>query len=669
MEQTLEAEAIYANDYRNLFPEITADRWLFAIPDAVKKVLHQRPAMRVSKWAERHRVVSMSSLPGPWRNEVTPYIAGIMDAVGFPSVEDINICKAPQTGGSEGVNTFVGYIADRAPGPVLYVFPDQITAKENSQDRIQTMFRDSPRLSAYLTGAEDDMASFRINLVHMPIYLAWANSASRLGNKPIQYLVFDETDKYPEMANKREAGPIALGEKRTITYEGQRKRFKISTPTIEAGVIWVALTKDSEVVFDYLVRCPFCNEEQLMVFDQIKWPEDERDPRVIKSKSLARYECPHCQALWTDVDRDRAVRAGVWRARVDDWKPDEPRHALTVMRHLIKYRPKSIGFHIPSWVSRFVSLSEVAAAFLKGQKNRGALRDFMNAHKAEPWKDYTAERQEDVILALRDDRPRGLVPGDTENRIVAGLTGAIDTQDRGFYYEIRAWGYAHVDPQTKERRQESWQIREGFALTFADLERILWSDTYQDIDDNKYHVDFAGIDAMGHRAKSVYHWVRGHRGRIIAIQGVQKQREPLRFSRVSYYPKSKIPIPGGVPMVHIWVTHYKNYLSNVLDISPADPGAWHMHSEMTEEWASQMCAEYTDEKGFWQCPSGRRNEAWDLSVYSLAIVELRGIGIARPDDNPPSPPKTPPARIARKEERSQHQERFQRLLQNRRSVR
>lgn len=572
----------------------------------------------------------MSDLPGLWRNDVTPYLAGIMDASIFSSVEDIILCKAPQVGGSEAANNFVGFISDRMPGPVLYIYPDQVTAKENSQDRIQPMFQDSPRLSTYLTGVEDDMASFRINLTHMPIYMAWANSAARLGNKPIRHLICDETDKYPDEANKREAGPIALGEKRTTTYKGRRKWWKISTPTIEAGPIWQALT-NAEVIFDFWVRCPFCRKALLMIFNQIKFPKEERDPQKIKSKNLARYECQHCQALWTDADRNRAIQRGIWKARGPEWKPDDPhpKPGLTVNRHLMKYRPKSIGFHLPSWLSRFVGLSEVAAAFLRGQKNKVALRDFMNAHKAEPWRDYTVERQEDAILALRDDRPRGLVPA---GNVVAGLTGVADTQDRGFYYEIRAWAWAHVDPATKEKRQESWQIREGFALTFADLERILWSDVYKDIDGNEYRVEFSAIDAMGHRTKAVYDWVKLHRGRIIALQGIQKQREPLRLSRIGHYPGTKIPIPGGVPMMHVWVTHYKNHLSNLLEISPVDPGAWHMHSEMTQEWASQMCAEYTDEKGFWQCPSGRKNEAWDLSVYGLAVAEMRGIGMgARPD--------------------------------------
>ena len=37
--------------------------------------------LNVSEWAERYRVLDAksSALPGPWRNDKTPYLVGIMD--------------------------------------------------------------------------------------------------------------------------------------------------------------------------------------------------------------------------------------------------------------------------------------------------------------------------------------------------------------------------------------------------------------------------------------------------------------------------------------------------------------------------------------------------------------------------------------------------------------
>ena len=90
----------------------------------------------------------MSVLPGKWKNDVTPYLAGIMDASFFQSVQTIIICEAPQVGKTEAVLNCIGYAIDRDPGPVLCIYPDELTARENSQDRIQPMIKISPRASA-----------------------------------------------------------------------------------------------------------------------------------------------------------------------------------------------------------------------------------------------------------------------------------------------------------------------------------------------------------------------------------------------------------------------------------------------------------------------------------------------------------------------------------------
>ncbi|NNF97968.1 MAG: phage terminase large subunit family protein, partial [Desulfobacteraceae bacterium] len=200
-----------------------------------RKVLRTQKHIRVSDHAQRHRILTMSSLPGAWRNDITPYLTGIMDAAQLPHIRTIIMCKAPQVGGSEAVHNFTGYSIDRDPGPMLYIFPDELTGKENMKDRIQPMITSSPRLRSYTTGAKDDMGQLRINLKHMPIYLGWATSPSRLANKPIKHLIFDETDKYPATAGKRESDPISLGEKRVKTYSHVCKIWKISTPTIENG--------------------------------------------------------------------------------------------------------------------------------------------------------------------------------------------------------------------------------------------------------------------------------------------------------------------------------------------------------------------------------------------------------------------------------------------------
>lgn len=264
-----------------------------------------------------------------------------------------------------------------------------------------------------------------------------------------------------------------------------------------------------------------------------------------------------------------------------------------------------------------------------------ALIDFANGYEGVPWKDYAATRPESSILALRDDRPRGLVPG---GGVVAALHAAVDTQDNGFFYEIRAlgWGFA----------QDSWCVREGFIPAdwrkiapsdlqarsysyhpaFDTLRRVLWEDAYYDADGVQYPVQYTLIDAMGHHTTDVYDFCRVHRRLIAPFKGERQMSALYAWTDVETYPGTSRKIPGGVKLLRANVTHFKNMLADRLATDPADPGAWRYHAETDTEWARMMCAEYKNEKsGFWECPSGKANHGWDCAVYHLVAAEVRGV--------------------------------------------
>lgn len=582
----------------------------FGFSAAERKVFRRGRQVPVSEWCERHRVVTLSPIPGRWKNESTPYLAGIMDASMFSSVQEISICKAPQTGGSEAINNCVAYVSDRAPGPVLYVYPDETTARENCQDRIGPMYTSSPRLRELMTGRDDDTGALKIKLVAMPIYMAWATSVSRLANKPIRYLVIDETDKCPR-TNKAETDFGKLAEARTTTFRWNKKIWKISSPTVESGYIWQSMLA-AQVIFEYAVRCPHCQAMQVMHFGDkdsaggIKWPDDKRDPDKIEIGELAGYRCEQCSIIWSDYQRDQAVRGGWWRARED---------GRSVSAYLEAYRPRRIAFHLPAFLSPFVSLSKIAAAWLRckpdGKMNLNAYKDFCNTFLAEPWYHIQQDRQEDRILALRDDRPEGIVPG---GGVVAALLATVDTQDNGFWYEIRAIGYG--------QSMTSWGVRKGFVDSRIGLEDILFKHIYRDAEGNGHHVQSALIDAMGHRTAEVYDLCRKYPGRLIPLKGEKRLNGGHAWSNIEYYPGTQKAIPGGVKLLRINTTYYKDIFAGKLDITAGDPGAFHLGATYDQEWAEMLCAEYINEHGEWDCPPGKANHGFDLGCYFFALVDI-----------------------------------------------
>jgi len=609
-----------------------------AITDAEKRVFRRHRKIPVSQWAEKYRYVTMSVLPGRWRNETTPYLAGIMDASFHPAVQTIIICKAPQIGGTESILNCLGYAIDRDPGPVLCIYPDELTARENNQDRIQPMIYASPRLKSYMTGSEDDAGMMRIKLTHMPVYMAWARSASRLANKPIRYVIFDETDKYPDTAGKRETDPISLGEARTITYRYNRKIWKISTPTDETGNIHRALTQEAQVIFDYHVNCPFCGHHHRMKFSgdgqngqpaYIRWPHEEEPgpdgkchslpPETIESEKSAWYECPQCAAKWTDYDRDRAIRNGKWRDRSG---------GIEISEYLRVHRPMKIGFHIPSWVSPFVSFSTIASAFLKGQTDINKLKDFANKHAAEPWKITIISKSAETILAARSDIPPQTVP---ESAIA--LTCGIDVQQTGFWYVVRAWSATLT----------SWCIHYGFLQTWEDIERLLFESNYpQQTTGRPMRIFRALVDTGGGKkyenmtmTEETYFWLLKNIGRGgVALWGSKGSNTPL--AGMLNVGNPILSTPGGKKLTQalrlIIVDtdkakdqyHYRLGLATAPDTRDL-PGAAFLHSATGADYAAQILAEekqLIDGKEQWVNVHSRPNHLLDADCLACACVEM-----------------------------------------------
>ena len=623
--------------------------WQWRFSPGERAVLRRRRPMPVSEWAEKHRVIHNSSRPGRWRNLVTPYAAGIMDAAFFPGVRVESIMKCPQSAGTESVHNCIGYAVDRAPGPVLYVYPDELTARENAQDRIIPMLHSSPRLRGYVTGAADDMGSLRIRLAHLTIHMAWSGSAARLGNKPIRYVVLDELDKY--QGSKREAPAEALAEKRVITWGRRSMIWKLSTPTIAGGPIDRAF-RLSEAVFRYHVVCPHCGTEQLMEAERIRWPEGA-DPVSVRSRSLGWYECAHCGGLpdnpdggrWTDADRDLAVRNGLWR---------EESSGLELSAHLERHHPMSVGFHIPAWISPFVSLSEIASKLLeyKLSPTLELLKDLRNNYMAEPWEAEFEHRDEEQILALCDDRPRGVVPGPlpgegsdgTPVERVAAVLAAVDTQLRYFRYVIRAFGYGEG--------AESWLVQEGVAPSLAALDELFWRSEYPDAAGRPFRVRGVIIDAMGEpqRTAQVYAWAARNRGRVFPAQGVHSPSTPVAFAPQEYYPGARgerVRIPGGILLHKLDTTLFKGALANALSVQPGDPGTFWLHAgpDRLQAYAREMIAEvWNPEKNLWDNPHGRPNHAWDCEYMLQALAWLLNVskrkrpgGRAQPRAQRPAP--------------------------------
>ena len=122
--------------------------------------------------------------------------------------------------------------------------------------------------------------------------------------------------------------------------------------------IWQGITRDVDQLYCYEVKCPACQKYHLPDVEHIVVPDGETDPRLIRSRKLARYRCPECKYAWSDHTRDIAVRNGRWRPYVWTGKHFEP---APVIDDAI-----SVGYHM--------EIKEGQSAEIEGRLFEGPLR-------------------------------------------------------------------------------------------------------------------------------------------------------------------------------------------------------------------------------------------------------------------------------------------------------
>lgn len=292
----------------------------------------------VSEWAENYRVLDSktSALPGPWRNDKTPYLKEIMDELINYDTERIIFVKPTQVGGTEALQNMLGYVIQQDPSPTMIVYPTDILAKSISENRLEPMIMATRTLKSLYN--KNESSQLELQFDGMYLSLAGSNSPSSLASKAIKYLFLDEVDKYPG-SSKKESDPISLAMERTKTFRN-RKIYMTSTPTLATGHIWKALM-DADIEKHYFIPCPHCGSMIELTFQNLKFPSGD-DLSNQDRADMAVYRCQECGGDITDQDKEQMLRYGEWKT----------------VRENSKYNRK-VGFWINTLYSPFVRFSEI----------------------------------------------------------------------------------------------------------------------------------------------------------------------------------------------------------------------------------------------------------------------------------------------------------------------
>lgn len=572
-----------------------------------RRVCESPSAADPYEWAEKFRTVFAGERAGrPWSTDYSPYTQFPMQVLSWPSVRRVNLCWSPQTAKTQVGLNFLGWIADCHPSTAMWVMPDEEASKKSYEKRLEPLFRKTERLRPLLTGRARDMGYSGVKLSNgFDLTLASAKSVSSIASDSIRFIIMDETDKYGDFAGK-EASPISLIEERARSYANTCVIIKMCTVTTPSGTIWQAVEHESDVVFDFYARCPhaLCGAYQRMQYEQINL-RGITDPREMERTRAARYVCEDCGAEWDDRQRNQAVAGGQWR----------PRHNVA--------NPTSVGFHLPAWNSRFVSLSECAAAGLRAGTSTVKKQHFVTQICCQPWEDVVRVGDEDTLRERIDaDRPQGTVPDGT-----MALTLAVDMQQRYFVYSV----LAHLVRPVRQ----SWCIDYGEVSTWEDLETILET-TWPLADGRRMGIWRGGLDTGGgqgqdgvwSRTEEAYLWLQHpkRRGRMFGLKGASRpMQKPIARSEVDVLPKSGRKLAHVIERITLDTDCFKDMVDERLS-DPETGRPIHFHAATDDAFLRQLTSErkVRDAKGRvgWEQKGSRPNHHWDCLVYHEALCSV-----------------------------------------------
>jgi phage terminase large subunit GpA-like protein len=581
--------------------------------------------LKVDEWADQHRILprETSAEPGPWRTERTPYMRQILrDLSDSSAAAEVVLMFGTQLSKSESGNNWLGYIIDHVPGPMMLIQPTVDLAKRYSKQRIAPMIRACPVLAGKVRESRSRDSGNTTLLKEFPgglVVITGANSAAGLASMPCRYIHADEVDDYP-LDVDGQGEPLQIATARQDTFS-RRRLLVTSSPKRPKGLSLIEARYDAGTRFRYQVACPHCGHYQRLV-----WAGEEEQPGLRfwdDDPATAAYVCAGCGVRIDEHHKTAMLAGGVWVAEA----PDAPVRSY----HLSSlYSP--LGWF--SW--RKLAAEYLVAKEAAARGDPQPRKTWINTRLAETYREEGARLDEDWLRKRAGARPLRTVPASC-----LVLTAGVDTQDNRLEVLVWAWGPGDEcaivdvgqiwgDPSQTER------LAGGQPTVWERLDAFL-EQRYRHESGNTLGVEAVAVDTGGHCTHAVYaycrvrhatrvraggaEWVR----RTYAIKGMDRPGMPVKgkASPVDVNWRGGV-VKQGVKLWLAGVTAAKDWWHAHLRVKDVGPGFVHLASDLPDEFYQQMTSEQRvlartarGQRYVWVKDSGKRNEAWDCSVYAL----------------------------------------------------
>ena len=565
--------------------------------------------MTISQWGDKYYKLPEEHGGGDWRTK--PIQKGIADAMCAAHLERITVKKSMRVGYTKLLNLVVAYHIHADPCSTLIVQPTIEDAEGYSKDELAPMIRDVPVLQEKIKKGE---SLKKIRYPGGATTIVGANSPTGFRRITVTVVIFDETSAYPKNTGT-DGDPVRQGEGRTFSAFN-RKIINGSTPGVEGECRIDKEYKRSDQRY-YYVPCPHCGHSHVLKWANFKWPDGKPEK--------AHFVCPSCKRDIEETDKLDMLAKGEWRATEPFTccgKEQKPQRWDALGGALCEEcgLPASDhgGFHLWAAYSDLPNAkwSKLAEEWDKVKDDLEERVVYINTIRGECYKETVDEVDWKPLYQRREDyfaEEKEIVP-----EAVRIILGAVDTQDNRLEFKSVGIGEG----------EEAWILRRKIFFgapddegTQAQLDREL-EHVYTHAYGHQMTVTACGVDVQGHYYNTMVEYCAYRQHVCLALRGgndiaAPSIRPPTRNNEFK------------IPLYTLGVNTTKNRLLPRLKYK--FPGRKYIHfpknNDFEQDYFEQLTAEevvYEKKNGLmyrvFKCPSGVRNEAWDLLVYVFSVL-------------------------------------------------
>jgi phage terminase large subunit GpA-like protein len=616
--------------------------WLLA---QVDELTDERITYQVSEWAAEKRYLppELTSKPGAWDNNFTPYLTEIMDCLSADSsVRKVAVEKAAQIGATTGIlENDIGYTIDHDPAGMMYVSADKELTKMGIEVKVDRMLLSCGLMDkikpADDAGRKTGNTSTKKEFPGGFLLAVGAQNPGKLRSMSVKKMRLDEVDGMPEKLGN-EGDPVKIAENRTKAYESTRSILYLSTPLVlQTSKIHALFLRGDQR--RYFVPCKDCGHMQPLVWRGVKEDGskygvvfDVTDKGVLIEGSVG-YCCENCGSIWRNYDKAWFLPRGEWRPTAE---PQE-----RGMR----------SYHIPgmlsppgmySWVGMVYDYLEAWDAVANRVKNIEALKTFYNTGLGLPWEERgEAPKYETIVqhrraIYSRNELPNEAALQETGSKIIL-LTCAVDVHKYRLDVEVLGWCHhgrsysvdwrhlecpAGTDTDDLDSPGSAWQQLRDM------IEREVWT-----ADDGlKYQIQLTLVDA-GYKTDMVYQFCKEYETGVFPIMGRDAPPKNARMREFDDYDNKM-----GARAFNINVTLYKDRLAAWLKRDwyegelqpvgypnyPQDYGDDYFREYEAESKKEKLNPKTNQRMGFYwmKVSESAPNHAWDDRVYNMAALDI-----------------------------------------------